>query len=131
VSELQEADSGGGTGEAGEPEVEATLAVTAETPAEVAARIGGLSRIGGHRVEWFGSERLRDVYLDTAGGELRERRLALRLRRSGGSSADWQKAIRIWRKRRRSSKSWWLPTKLTYGCWRMHSGHSTSFPRRS
>ena len=85
MSELQEADSGGGTEEAGEPEVEATLAVTAETPAEVAARIGGLSRIGEHRLEWLGTERLRDVYLDTAGGELRERELAFRLRRSGGS----------------------------------------------
>lgn len=70
-----------GGGGAGRLEVEATLAVASESPSEVAARIEALGRVGGHPLEWRGREELRDVYLDTPGGELGQRGLALRLRR--------------------------------------------------
>lgn len=65
-----------------EPEVEATLAVSAETPAEVAERLAELDGIGPYRFEWHGTDELRDVYLDTPSGELRALGLALRLRRT-------------------------------------------------
>lgn len=84
MSEAPETDPATGKGEAGEPEIEASLAVSSETPAEVAARIGGLARIGEHRLAWIGTERLRDVYLDTDDGQLGERGLAMRLRRGAG-----------------------------------------------
>ena len=63
------------------PEVEATLVVSSETPAEVAERIAALEGLGPYRVEWLDVRELRDVYLDTPAGELGERALALRLRR--------------------------------------------------
>lgn len=72
--------------EAGSPEIEATLAVVSESPAEVTARITALDRVGDHLLEWRGEEELRDVYLDTPDGGLRERGLALRLRRG---DAGW------------------------------------------
>lgn len=72
-----------GPGEAA-PEIEATLAVSSETPAEVADRIAGLDGVGPYRFEWRGSAKLRDVYLDTPAGELGQRGVALRLRREDG-----------------------------------------------
>ncbi|MDP2497397.1 MAG: CYTH domain-containing protein [Candidatus Palauibacterales bacterium] len=65
------------------PEVEATLAVTSETPAEVAERIAALDGLGPYRFRWLDVRELRDVYLDTAARELGDRALALRLRREG------------------------------------------------
>lgn len=67
--------------EEGTPEVEITLAVSSETPAEVADRIAALDRLGSYRLHWLDVRELRDVYLDTPARELRERALALRLRR--------------------------------------------------
>lgn len=67
--------------EEGTPEVEATLAVSSETPAEVAGRIAALDGLGPYRFHWLDVGELRDVYLDTPARELRERALALRLRR--------------------------------------------------
>lgn len=64
-------------------EVEATLAVVSERPAEVAERIAELDGVGPYRFEWQGDEELRDVYLDTSAGELWGRDVALRLRQGG------------------------------------------------
>lgn len=64
------------------PEVEATLAVSSERPAEVAERLAELDGVGPYRLEWHGVDELRDVYLDTPPGELRALGLALRLRRT-------------------------------------------------
>lgn len=74
------ASTGPTEGEEG-PEIEATLAVSSETPARVAERIAGLDGLGPYRFEWAGAVELRDVYLDTPSGELRERDVALRVRR--------------------------------------------------
>ena len=70
--------------EEGTPEVEATLAVSSETPAEVAERIAALDGLGPYRFHWLDVRELRDVYLDTPARELEERGLALRLRREDG-----------------------------------------------
>lgn len=69
-------------GQGAKPEVEATLAVTSETPAEVAERLAELDGVGPYRFEWHGADELRDLYLDTPSGELRALGLALRLRRT-------------------------------------------------
>lgn len=81
-----EPEDGEADGGAAEPEVEATLAVTSESPGEVAERIEALDGVGGHPLEWRGWEELRDVYLDTPRGDLGEHGLALRLRRG---EAGW------------------------------------------
>lgn len=67
--------------EEGTREVEATLAVSSETPADVTERIAALDGLGPYRFHWLDARELRDVYLDTPARELRERGLALRLRR--------------------------------------------------
>lgn len=63
-------------------EVEAALAVCAEEPMGVVRRILGL-REAGLPLEPRSERRFRDVYLDTAERALRERGLALRIRREG------------------------------------------------
>lgn len=65
-------------------EREITLVVVSETAADLARRIGALDRLGGHRLRPKTSVRLRDTYLDTPGGDLAERGLALRVRRADG-----------------------------------------------
>lgn len=70
-------------------EVEATLLIRPGGPAPpgvTEAEIAALGRLGGARLEEGGTSVLRDVYLDTPDRHLRERRLALRLRSSGGEA---------------------------------------------
>lgn len=66
-------------------EREASLAVASERPARVADEIAGLRELAGFRLEPRPERRLRDVYLDRPGGDLRTAGLALRLRRGGGA----------------------------------------------
>lgn len=66
-------------------EVEAKLIVVSERPREVVARVAGLDTLAGYRLEHRGELRLRDVYYDTADGELVRRRAAVRLRHEGES----------------------------------------------
>lgn len=64
-----------------EREVEATLVVAAASPGAVLDEIAAMTSLAGHPIRWdSGHRRLRDVYLDTPGGALREHGLALRLR---------------------------------------------------
>lgn len=73
------------------PEVEATLVVSSRAPADVAEEIAGLGRAGPYRLRWRGEAELRDVYVDTPEGALRDRGLALRLRREEGA---WTLALK-------------------------------------
>lgn len=62
-------------------EVEATLAVCSEEPAALMEELAGLDRLGPFRLRWLGAARLRDVYFELPDDGLRERGVALRLRR--------------------------------------------------
>lgn len=64
-------------------EVEATLVVSATSPGAVLGRIRELDSLAGHPVRWTEARELRDVYVDTPARDLRDRGLALRLRRDG------------------------------------------------
>lgn len=64
-------------------ESEITFVVCAEHPRQVLERIGGLTAIGGCRIERAGSLHIHDSYFDTAGRLLRRGHWALRIREIG------------------------------------------------
>lgn len=68
-------------------EREACLAVVSREAGRAADRVAGLDELAGLRLEPLPERRLRDVYLDRPGGELRSAGLALRLRREDGGPA--------------------------------------------
>jgi inorganic triphosphatase YgiF len=70
--------------ESSDREVEVALLVRSERAADVLDRIAGLMRLAGRSLERLPDQELCDIYLDTAAGELRSRRIALRLRRVDG-----------------------------------------------
>lgn len=72
-------------------EVEATLAVSSQTPREVVEELRSLTRAGPFPLRWRGSAELRDVYFDSGASGLRERGLALRLRRG---DAGWSLTLK-------------------------------------
>lgn len=79
-----EASESGRPREDGATEVEATLVVASEAPADVAGELALLDRVGEFAVEWEGVEEHRDLYFDTEDGALGERGIGLRLRKGDG-----------------------------------------------
>src|SRR5262245_58840554 len=65
-------------------EREAALMIVSADPARTARRIAALRRLGDSALAPRATERFRDTYLDTPGGDLGARRIALRIRDFGG-----------------------------------------------
>jgi inorganic triphosphatase YgiF len=77
-------------------EVEVALVVRDDRADAVLDRIARLERLAGRSLQRLPDQELRDTYVDTAAGELRSRRIALRLRRVDGVPFVTLKASRGW-----------------------------------